>query len=258
MHFTQFGNLRGIVEHGLLSRKTLAERGYTFYPSGPYRLDDCEEAVSVSISCFNEPVFAAKRYKTGRPHWVVLVLSSNISWNLYCRFSWCNVAKRAIRNRIGRRDGSWAFEEMFAGSDEDRSGLPLGHPTDIEAEVQVLRPIPRDCIIGAIVERPELVEQVRTILALLPGEKRQVWEVDSFIARQMPQVSRCLRPDGKLAHHSSPHSDSTSQHPWPSLLPLSADLRVVANALIEGVLAVLPAIRKFRGTGANVSVLPTI
>jgi hypothetical protein len=77
---------------------------------------------------------------------------------------------------------------MFAGSDEDRSGLPLCCPTDIQAEVQVLQPIATDCILGAIVERPELVEPVRTILALLPGEKRQVLEVDSFSS-----LARCLR-----------------------------------------------------------------
>ena len=180
VHFTQFGNLRGIVEHGLLSRKTLAERGYMFYPSDPYRLDGCEDAVSVSISRVNKPVFATKRYKTGRPHWVILVLSSHILWTHCCRFSWRNAAKREIRDRRGHRSGPWAFEEMFAGSDEDRSGCTPCYPTDIEAEVQVLQPIAPDCILWAIVERPELVEPVRTILALLPGEKRQVFEVDSF------------------------------------------------------------------------------
>lgn len=182
VHFTQFGNLRGIVEHGLLSRKTLAERGYIFYPSDPYRLDGCEEAVSVSISRVNEPVFAVKRYKSGHPNWVVLVLPSYILWTHYCRFSWRNAGKREIRDRRGHRSGSWAFEEMFAGSDEDRSGLLLRYTTDIEAEVQVLQPIAPDCILGAIVERPELVEPVRTILSLLPGEKRQVLEVDSILS----------------------------------------------------------------------------
>jgi hypothetical protein len=181
VHFTQVGNLRGIVEHGLLSRKTLVEWGCMFYPSDPYRLDGCEEAVSVSISRVNEPVFAAKRNNTGHPHWVVLVLPSSILSTHCCRFSWRNPAKREIRDRRGYRSGSWAFEEMFAGSDKDRSGLPLCRPTDIQAEVQVLQPIDPDCILGAIVERPELVEPVRTILALLPGEKRQVLKVDSLL-----------------------------------------------------------------------------
>ena len=179
LHFTQFNNLLGIVNHGLLSRKTLSELGLP-YASTPYRLDDCEEAVSVSISRVNEPVFEAKRYKTGsRTDWVVLVLQSDILWTHECRFSWRNAAKKEIRDRIGYRGGPWAFSEMFAGSDEDRNGLPPCYPTDIEAEVQVLEPIAPNCIRGAVVYRRELDEPVRTILALLPGEKRQV-EVDSF------------------------------------------------------------------------------
>jgi len=60
-----------------------------------------------------------------------------------------------------------------------RNGLAECDPTDLEAEVQVLNPIAPDCIRGAVVYRPELVEPVRTILALLPGEKRLV-VVDSF------------------------------------------------------------------------------
>jgi hypothetical protein len=68
---------------------------------------------------------------------------------------------------------------MFEGSNEDRNGLPPYYPTDIQAEVQVLEPIAPDCILGAVVYRPELVEPVSTILALLPGEKRRV-VVDSF------------------------------------------------------------------------------
>jgi hypothetical protein len=179
LHFTQFNNLRGIVKHGLLSRKTLAELGYMFDPSDLYRLDGCEEAVSVSISRVNEPVFAAKRHKAGHTDWVVLVLPFPILWTHECRFSWRNAAKKEIRDHRFYRGGHRAFSKMFAGSDEDRNGLPLCYPTDIQAEVQVLQRIAPDCILGAGVYRPELVEPVRTILSLLPGKKRQV-EVGSF------------------------------------------------------------------------------
>jgi ssDNA thymidine ADP-ribosyltransferase, DarT len=179
LHFTQFNNLLGIVEYGLLSRKTLVERGYMFYPSGPWRLDGCEEAVSVSISRVNEPVFEAKRHKNGRTDWVILALRSAILWTHDCRFSWRNAAKKEITGRRGYRGGPWAFSEMFAGSDEDRKSLPMCYPTDIEAEVQVLEPIAPVCILGVVVYRPELVEPVRTILAPLPGEERPVL-VDTF------------------------------------------------------------------------------
>jgi hypothetical protein len=179
VHFTQFNNLRGIVKHGLLSRKTLAGLGYMFDPSDHYRLDGCDEAVSVSISRVNEPVFTAKRHRAGRTDWVVLALRSAILWTHDCRFSWRNAAKKEITDHRFYRGGHSAFSKMFEGSDEDRNGLRLCDPTDIQAEVQVLEPITPDCILGAVVYRPELAEPVRTILAPLPGEKRRV-VVDSF------------------------------------------------------------------------------
>lgn len=173
-HFTQSANLPGIVRHGLMSRRNLGGTEYSVYASDQYRLDENEDAVSVSISRVNEAMFASKRRKSGHSSWAVLVLSSEILWTYDCRFCWANAAKKQIKNHRGWRGGPWAFDEMFAGDNAVRSGLERCHPTDPEAEVQVLETIASKYIIGAIVDRPEMVGSVEATLKGLPGGPRQV------------------------------------------------------------------------------------
>lgn len=162
LHFTQATNLPGILHHGLLPRTELAAPGYA--ASARYRLDDTPEAVSVSISRVNEGMFASKRAKSGHRDWVVLVLSPVILWTHSCRFCWRNAAKKAVKDHRGRRDGPWAFNEMFVGSDQARDGLARCFPTDPEAEVQVFEPIAAEYILGAVVGRPGMVDAVQELL----------------------------------------------------------------------------------------------
>ena len=173
-HFTQSANLPGIVKHGLMSRKKLGGPEYSVYASDQYRLDENEDAVSVSISRVNEAMFASKRRKSGHSNWAVLVLSSEILWTYDCRFCWTNAAKKQIKNHRGWRGGPWAFNEMFAGDDAVRSGLERCYPTDAEAEVQVLETIASKYILGAIVNRPEMVGSVERALKGLPSGPRPV------------------------------------------------------------------------------------
>jgi hypothetical protein len=145
------------------------------------RRDGRGDAVSVSISRVNRPMFAAKRHKSGHTDWVVLVLPSEILWTHDCLFSWRNAAKKEIRDHRGWRGGPWAFRKMFAGSNEARNCLARCEPTDLEAEVQVLGRIAPDCILGAFVERSVMIEPVQAVLECLPGKKRPVvLEVDAF------------------------------------------------------------------------------
>lgn len=179
LHFTQAANLMEIVKHGLLSRRELAGPEYRAYASDRYRLDENDEAISVSVTRVNRWMFGLKRHKSGHANWVVLVLSAEILWSLDCRFCWCNAAKKEIKEHRGWRGGPWAFHQMFVGSDEARSGLERCCPTDPEAEVQVLEPISPEYILGAIVDRLEMVEPVQAILNALPGGQRPVI-VDDF------------------------------------------------------------------------------
>lgn len=174
LHFTQAVNLPGIVEHGFLPRRELLKTEYLARPSDRYRLDDNEDAVSISISRVNEVMFDSKRYKSGHSNWVILVLSPEILWKYSCRFCWCNAARREIKDHRGWREGPWAFAEMFAGSNDARSGLAPSYPTDPEAEVQVLECIAPKYILAAVVDRPELVEPVRAILSNSLGKLCEV------------------------------------------------------------------------------------
>jgi hypothetical protein len=170
LHFTQFSNLREIVKHGILSRNRLAGAEYMAHASDRFRLDGNGEAISVSISRVNERMFAAKRHRSGHADWVLLVLPAEILWTHECRFSWRNAAKKETKDHRGWRGGPWAFNQMFVGSQEARKC----YTTDPEAEVQVLEPIAPNCILGALVYRPEMVEKVQAESDRLPGAKRMV------------------------------------------------------------------------------------
>src|SRR3546814_5336680 len=74
----------------------MAAAEHLAYANDDGRLDWNEDAVSVSISRVNEPMFAAKRRKSGHADWIVLVLSATILWMHDCRFCWRN----AVRNEI--------------------------------------------------------------------------------------------------------------------------------------------------------------
>jgi hypothetical protein len=175
-HFTQTANLTGIIAHGLLPRRELQGAGYSAFASDVRRLDENDEAVSVSVSRINQAMFAAKRALSGHGDWVVLVLSSHILWTHDCVFCWANAATSEIKKHRGWRGGPWAFDKMFDGSPEDRQSLPSSFPTDPAAEVQVLDRIAPQCIAGAIVDHPQLVEPVQALLAELGGNRPVVIE----------------------------------------------------------------------------------
>lgn len=168
-HFTQAANLPGIVTSGLLSRRALAAAGHPAYGSDQWRLDDCDEAVSVSVSRTNHSMFASKRDRSGHSDWVVLVLPAEILWTHSCVFCWCNAALGEIKKHPGWRGGPWAFRKMFDGSIEERQNLPPSYPTDLGAEVQVMEPIAPDYILGAVVDRDEMIAPVQAILSQLEG-----------------------------------------------------------------------------------------
>lgn len=118
LHFTQAANLTGIVKHGLWPRRDLAAADHLAYASDYGRLDGNEDAVSVSISRVNGPMFAAKRRKSGHVDWIVLVLSATILWTHDCQFCWRNAARNEVKNHRGYCGGPWAFAQMFAGGEE--------------------------------------------------------------------------------------------------------------------------------------------
>lgn len=178
-HFTQAANLANIVEHGLRSRRELIDTDYLAYVSDCYRLDDNDNAISVSVSTWNGGMLDIKRYKNPGAEWVVLVLDAEILWTHQCLFCWQSAATNEIKGHRGYRGGPWAFDKMFGGTEADRSRLPDNQPTDSDAEVQVLEAISPAYILGAVVDRFEMVEPVQLILDNLPEGPRAV-QVEPF------------------------------------------------------------------------------
>lgn len=86
LHFTRLENLPYILEFGLRSRSELVGTEFGVYPSDLDRLDQKDDAVSVSISCYYPRMFDAKRHRAGRFPWAILILQPSILWKYHCLF----------------------------------------------------------------------------------------------------------------------------------------------------------------------------
>lgn len=187
-HFTQFQNLEGIVEHGLLSRVGLAERGLDALESDPWRLDGDNGATSLSVSDINWDMFRTKRKDYPRAVWVVLFFQPSILWTHECRFCFRNAAHKDLNGCRKFRGGPWGFDTMFEDkaptfmfkghSYRRQTGIAPHYPTRPDAEVQVRKRIAPELIMGASLYRRDLADHVRALLKRLPGDGRTVLEQD--------------------------------------------------------------------------------
>lgn len=174
LHFTQTTNLPGIMLHGFLPRRELKKPIHNAYASAKHRLDDNDDAISVSIARLNESMFASKRDKSGHPNWLILALAPEILWTHDCRFCWRNAARNEIKGHRGWLGGPWALDQMFSEQLGARDGLPDSYPTDPEAEVQVLSAIAPKYVRAIAVNRPEIAAQVEQGLVELLGSSPPV------------------------------------------------------------------------------------
>lgn len=175
LHFTQVANLPEIMQHGLLPRRELVKPLHTAYVSAEYRLDDDDNAISVSIDRLHGTFFS-KRKSSGHSDWAVLALSPEILWTHECRFCWKNAARKEIKEHRGWMGGPWAFEQMFSEDLGTREGLPDSCPTDADAEVQVFNVIAPNHILAIAVNRSDLVSPVEQMLAQLVSSPPPVFE----------------------------------------------------------------------------------
>lgn len=178
LHFTQLYNLPGILAHGLMSRPKLrdayAGSGYNPVLSDEWRLDENNDAISVSISRPNHVMFAKKRNDSGHSNWIVIALSPEILWTHDCRFAWCNAATKDIKYHTGFRGGPYAFGRMFEGTDENRAHLDPCCPTDPQAEVQVLEAIAPCHVIAIAVNSQAMASRVQEVMKSSPQWERPV------------------------------------------------------------------------------------
>ncbi|UEM08080.1 DUF4433 domain-containing protein (plasmid) [Skermanella rosea] len=209
MHFTRVDNLESIVQHGLLPRSSLLEReDVTAVPSSESRLDEENEAVSVSINSINHCMFQAKDGKCGHPYWVVLLLDPCILWKRRCRFYRRNAAMKDVEHHFGT--GAWSLNRMFSDqyppvgfrgkSYRAETCIPPYLPTYPDAEVQVFGGIDPGFVVGAWVntdERKERAEYVQEQLDKLPGPERTTYVRPFEVC--MNGYFQWLRPGGEGA-----------------------------------------------------------
>lgn len=209
LHFTQAQNLCSIVDHGLLSRSALeSQNEFSAHASARVRLDEHNNAVSISVAAINARMFNAKTRDVGTPYWVVLMLEPSILWTHRCRFLRRSGASNLMKEHRGRLDGFWGFTQLFSDPAGERpqtfSGtdyraethIPSFLPTYPDAEIQVLQPIAPNLICGAWVGRPGIAQAVQDELDRLPGTKRPT----------------CVQPFSTI-------SNDHDRHGWVMLLP---------------------------------------
>ncbi|NTF16910.1 DUF4433 domain-containing protein [Agrobacterium rubi] len=184
LHFTQAANIPSIITHGLVSRLTLSEQDIDGFGSARHRIDQHDDAISVSVSAFNPAMFARKRKAAGRAPWVILALDPSVLWTHRCRFFARNAASREMLDHTARLSGSWAFDRLFSndlrhhrytGTDYRReTNIPDRVTTRPDAEVQVFDPIAPEAIIHAWTDRADIGRAVKEELRRVPGFERDV------------------------------------------------------------------------------------
>lgn len=163
LHFTRLERLPIILEYGLRTRGELISTG--LYPTDADRLDERDDAVSVSISCYCPRMFEGKRYRAGRTPWAILVLQPRVLWDYHCLFFRRSAAKNDSKYENGKRFGGFALDKLFEDCSLEmdptktgfraKHGLPQSWPTFSDSEVQVISPIHPGFIRGVWVETNE-------------------------------------------------------------------------------------------------------
>lgn len=193
IHFTRLSNLRGIVQHGLLSRFDLLQADVLqkSNTSDVDRLDHNDHAISVSVSCFYPYMFNAKRHRSGSAPWMILGLNPSLLWELNCHFFAHSVVSRDTKYErgIGRRNSGYAFESLFQDHRyREAAGLPLSFPTHPDSEVQVFDPIDPQYLQRVWVETTQDKEEVIRVLQDFERGSLEVW-VEPFKPRHSHQLT---------------------------------------------------------------------
>ena len=157
VHFTRIENLQSILQEGLLDRSTLEICRRRFRPNDWKRLDRHKEANCLSISFPNSQLFNkfSRPMKNSPPdysQWVVLLLRTEVLWELDCAFCQENAASTPVRTTpLEERKKPDALKGMFVDVYQDTNGttyrrssprIPKHYPTHPQAEVLVFDPIP--------------------------------------------------------------------------------------------------------------------
>jgi hypothetical protein len=173
MHFTRLTNLDSILAKGLIPRNQLGNENGC---NDELRLDGTN-AICASIEFPNYQMFY--RLRRGNPdvEWVVLVINASVLWTTRVAFCQCNAASNLVTDiPLDDRMALLAFRAMYDDFGEKLRmdlNIPYKFPTHPQAEVLLLDGVPRDAILGVIVERDDLKQRIeaahpRVVVKTLP------------------------------------------------------------------------------------------
>ena len=146
VHFTHIRNLENILKYGLLSRQDLLASNNETAPvfNDNYRWDGRKDAICLSVSFPNYMLFN-KLSNQNRSEWVVLLLGSNILWELDCAFCRTNAASlETTKIAVSERKRFEALNLMFSDYGEtSRTDLQIPDflTTNPQAEILVFEPV---------------------------------------------------------------------------------------------------------------------
>lgn len=180
-HFTPLENVASILQNGLASQNLLQAHGIAFTAPDQLRLDNCLDAISLSIHSFNKALLVKKGAELGGD-WPILEIDASVLWTHRCRFCWTNAASSEIANHRGFLGGEWGLRRMFEDApvslSDPRSrrevyGRSDNQPTDNQAEVLVFDPIDSDLVIDFTVKSQRVKARLEAVMASV-GEHRPV------------------------------------------------------------------------------------
>ncbi|GLQ47829.1 hypothetical protein GCM10007862_28800 [Dyella lipolytica] len=174
MHFTRLANLDSILAQGLIPRNRLVNKDGC---NDDMRLDGTD-AICASIEFPNYQMFYRLRQENPDVQWVVVVINAAVLWKTRVAFCQCNAASNLVTDiSIAERMTLQAFRAMYDDFGEKRRvdlGILDKLPTHPQAEVLLLDGVPRDAILGVIVEKEDLKQRLEAaypglIVRTIPG-----------------------------------------------------------------------------------------
>jgi len=177
VHFTRESSLDSILRRGLITRDTLTLEGFKDF--NDHVRADYTHAVCVSIGFPNYKMWFGIKKNNPAVDWVILVIEPTALWELPSAFCSANAALGAVAAiPIAQRQTLRAFQGMYAdvpGKERVKLKIPSYYPTNPQAEVLMLRGVPRNYIRGVIALNNTQDDRLR---AKFPG--LQTWVRASF------------------------------------------------------------------------------
>lgn len=163
-HFTNIDNLETIFSYGLLSRSALQDQNIKSYFNDSYRLDQCLDAVCMSIEFPNYKMFFKLRNQCKSIKWAVLEIDSTLLVKLKCAFCWNNAANSEtsripIEERLGKDGLLQLFDDKEGFPERRELGIPENYPTNPQAEVLVFENI-LPCYIKRVIVEDEYTKNL--------------------------------------------------------------------------------------------------